>query len=139
MDSIALANMGRLQAFAGDWERGVVNARRAMDLNPHHPGWYHLPSFYNCYRLHEYEEALQIAKRINAPGAPLAASFRAATVGKLGRRAEAQSAIAALEKADPAMLQPERLRAAFAIPLWEEQLIDELIDGFLKAKALVET
>jgi serine/threonine protein kinase/tetratricopeptide (TPR) repeat protein len=136
VDSIALANMGRLQAFAGDWEQGVANARRAMDLNPHHPGWYHLPSFYNCYRLHEYEDALQIVKRINAPGAPLTAALLAATVGKLARRVEAQSAIEALTKADPALLQLERLRAALAIPLWDERLIDELIDGFLTAKAL---
>jgi serine/threonine protein kinase/tetratricopeptide (TPR) repeat protein len=136
VDSIALANMGRLQAFAGDWERGVANARRAMDLNPHHPGWYHLPSFYNSYRLEEYEEGLQIVKRINAPGAPLTAALLAATVGKLGRRVEAQAAIEALTKADPALLQPERLRAALAIPLWDQRLIDELIDGFSKAQAL---
>ncbi len=139
LSTSTLAGIARMRAFAGDWDEGVANARQAMDLNPHHPGWYRLPSFYNCYRQSAYEEALQIAKRINAPGAPLTAAFLAATLGKLGRRAEAQTALEALGKLDPALLQPERLRAAFAIPLWDERLIDDLMDGFLKAKVLVET
>ena len=29
-----------LITFTGDWERGRALVARAMELNPHHPGWY---------------------------------------------------------------------------------------------------
>ena len=31
-----------LITFAGDWDRGCALIDRAMELNPHHPGWYRL-------------------------------------------------------------------------------------------------
>ena len=31
-----------LITFAGDWDRGCALIERAMELNPHHPGWYRL-------------------------------------------------------------------------------------------------
>ena len=31
-----------LITFMGEWDRGTALIRRAMELNPHHPGWYRL-------------------------------------------------------------------------------------------------
>jgi eukaryotic-like serine/threonine-protein kinase len=40
-DGTTLAYMAIMIAFSGDWERGVALAQRAIELNRHHPGWYH--------------------------------------------------------------------------------------------------
>src|SRR5262249_17391565 len=40
--------------FAEDWERGCTLIRRAMELNPHHPGWYHVVFSLNEYRKANY-------------------------------------------------------------------------------------
>ena len=38
-----------LITFAGDWDRGCALIERAMELNPHHPGWYRLMFSFNEY------------------------------------------------------------------------------------------
>ncbi len=139
LSTTILASIGMLRAYAGDWDEGVANARRAMEINPHHPGWYYWPSFYNSYRQHAYEDAFQIAKRFNMPAFYWTPLCIAVTAGKLGRRADAQAALEALGKLDSALLHPERLRAAFAIWQWDVHLLDDLMDGFLKAKAVAES
>ena len=60
--------MGGMLACAGDWERGCAVAERAMQLNPHHPGWYWWVDFYNAYRQRDYRGALGFALKINLPG-----------------------------------------------------------------------
>ena len=35
-------------AYAGDWEYGLGMVERAMQLNPHHAGWYHYVVFMRC-------------------------------------------------------------------------------------------
>ena len=59
--------MAIMIAYSGDWERGVALEQRAVELNRHHPGWYHLVLFHHYYRKGEYEAALQTAKKINMP------------------------------------------------------------------------
>ncbi|MGA8765079.1 MAG: hypothetical protein WB562_19580 [Candidatus Sulfotelmatobacter sp.] len=49
-DGSTLAYMAIMIAFAGDWERGVALAQRAIDLNRHHPSWYHNIAFHYHYR-----------------------------------------------------------------------------------------
>ena len=44
MDGGTTAFMGVLMAYAGDWEHGCALAERAVQLNPHHPGWYRFGS-----------------------------------------------------------------------------------------------
>ena len=63
-----------LIAFTGDWERGCSLIRRAMELNPHHPGWYRLVLALNAYRTANYRDALNEATRANAPGVHLPGS-----------------------------------------------------------------
>ena len=40
-NSNAIAWMGFLPAHMGEHDRGYALVRRAMELNPQHPGWYH--------------------------------------------------------------------------------------------------
>ena len=45
--------------------RTVELTTTAMELNPHHPGWYRFTAFFNEYRQKHYAEALAIAQKIN--------------------------------------------------------------------------
>ncbi len=56
-----------LITFSGDWERGCALIRRAMDRNPHHPGWYRLILSINEYRKGSYREAAEEIVRANLP------------------------------------------------------------------------
>ncbi|MFI5185070.1 MAG: protein kinase, partial [Vicinamibacteria bacterium] len=53
--------------FTGDWEHGCTLIRRAMERNPHHPGWYRLILGFNEYRKESYREAVDEAVKANAP------------------------------------------------------------------------
>jgi tetratricopeptide (TPR) repeat protein len=66
-ESSIMAYLGTLYCFSGDWERGIPLTTRAMNLNPHHAGWYHFALFFNQYRQRHYAEALAIAQNINLP------------------------------------------------------------------------
>ena len=50
MDSSTAAILGTMIAYGGDWEYGLGLVERAMQLNPHHPGWYHYVAFTDAYR-----------------------------------------------------------------------------------------
>jgi TolB-like protein/Flp pilus assembly protein TadD len=134
--SSAAAYMALLLALAGDWDRGMFLIRRAIDLNPQHLNSIHLVVSLDHYRRGEYEDALAELKRANLPnfvGTPL---MWAAVSGQLGRIAEARTAFDALRRTHPAYVDPEKARAFWAGWAWEEDLIEQLLDGFLKAKAL---
>ena len=46
MDSSTAAILGMMIAYAGDWEYGLGVVKRAMQLNPHHPGLVSLRRIY---------------------------------------------------------------------------------------------
>jgi adenylate cyclase len=66
-DSNAMAMLGILMGYGGDWQRSVELTTTAMKLNPNHPGWYRFNIFFNEYRQGNYADALDIAQRINMP------------------------------------------------------------------------
>ena len=95
-DSNAMAMLGILMGYGGDWERSVELTTAAMKLNPHHPGWYRFNIFFNEYRQGNYVKALNIAQRINMPeywADPLAQALAHA---ELGNTAKAQAAARSL-------------------------------------------
>ena len=90
--------------------RGVDQVRRAessrlraaaRQLNPHHPGWYWLPSFFDAYRKSDYRAALDAALNINMPGFWRANLALAATYGQLGEREAARNALHTLLTVKP--------------------------------------
>jgi TolB-like protein len=66
-DSDAMAMIGILLCYGGSWDRGAELSRRAMALNPHHPGWYRFGIAFGQLRREEYAAALDTAQRINLP------------------------------------------------------------------------
>jgi TolB-like protein len=137
-DSTALAGIARLHAFVGDYEDAVANAHRAMELNAHHPEWYKIPLLFDACRRRAYDEALQIVKRLAAPHERLMTAFHIAILGNLQHREEAIGALDALAMHSPAWLDTQRVRGLFAFAISDQQLLADLVDGFVKAKILAD-
>jgi TolB-like protein/tRNA A-37 threonylcarbamoyl transferase component Bud32/tetratricopeptide (TPR) repeat protein len=130
MDGFTAAYLGFLIAYAGDWERGCALVERARGLNPHHPGWYWFPSFFDAYRKSDYRTALDIALKVNMPGF-WRTNFALATVyGQLGEREAACDAVRELLALRPDF--PVVAREELA-KWWDPELVEHLIDGLRKA------
>ncbi|MFY9530711.1 MAG: protein kinase [Candidatus Acidiferrales bacterium] len=130
MDGFTIAYLGFLTAYAGDWERGCALVEQARSLNPHHPGWYWFPSFFDAYRKSDYRGALEVAFKINMPGFWRTHLALAAAYGQLGEG----------EAAGDAGRELLALRPDFAVVAreelgkwWDPELVEHLIDGLRKA------
>ncbi len=132
-DSVTSAFMAVMIAYSGDWERGAALAQRTMDLNRHHPGWYHLVVFHHQYRKREYEAALQTAKKINMPEFHWPQLMAAAACGMLGRPEEAQPAIELLRRFNPAFLNLDTVREDIEKWLPDGEAMEQLLQGLQKA------
>jgi TolB-like protein len=132
-DGETWAFMAIMIAFSGDWERGIVLAQRAIDLNRHHPGWYHNVFFHHHYRKGEYEAALLDAKKINMPEFHWMHLMIAAACGMLGRHEEARTAIESLRKYNPTFLNLENVRED--IGMWDpdKDEVEKFLQGLQKA------
>jgi serine/threonine protein kinase len=130
MDGFTIAYLGFLTAYAGDWERGCALAEQARNLNPHHPGWYWFPSFFDAYRKRDYRGALEIALKVNMPGFWRTNVAFAAVYGQLGEVDAARKAVRELLalKPDFAVMAREELEK-----WWRPELVEQLIDGLRKA------
>ena len=128
-----LAEMGLMLVQIGEFERGANITRRAMDLNPHHAGWYHFTAFYHHYRNAEYETALQIAKKINMPEFHWTQLVTAAACGMLNRQEEARAAIESLRKHNPTFLDLKYFREDEEKWIPDKELVEQLLQGLRKA------
>jgi hypothetical protein len=113
-----------------DWERGCSLVLRATELNPNHAGWYWYTPFLNAYRKNDYRAALDFALKINMPGFPLACIALAAAHGQLGETGAAQRALRELLTLRPNYAS---LARAELCKIWDDQLVEHLIDGLRKA------
>jgi adenylate cyclase len=123
--------IGYFQAMQGDFDRGLALLDRAIAVCPCHPRWFH--SAYVLRRIleHDYEGALaETTKHLPFIGY-WDNVVQAATLGKLGRKDEAQPHVeAALEqKPDLTARARELIRRGLKI----DALIDDLIDGLRAA------
>jgi hypothetical protein len=130
MDGFTAAYLGFLIAYAGDWDRGCALVDRARHLNPHHPGWYWFPSFFDAYRKKDYRSALDFALKVNMPGFWRTNFALAVAYGQLGEREAARSAVRdllALKPDFPTIARDELGK------WWQPELVEHLIDGLHKA------
>jgi serine/threonine protein kinase/tetratricopeptide (TPR) repeat protein len=130
MDGFTAAYLGFQIAYAGDWKRGCALAERATRLNPHHPGWYWFPLFFDAYRQRDYERALEIVLKVNMPGFWRTQFALAVVCGQLGEHGAARNAVRELLtiKPDFVAVGREELRK-----LWDAELTEHLIEGLRKA------
>jgi TolB-like protein/Tfp pilus assembly protein PilF len=130
MDSSTAAVLGNMIAYAGDWEAGLRIVERAMQLNPHHAGWYHYVAFCDAYRRHDYRGALASALKVNMPAYHWPYVYLAAAYGQLG---EQQGASAALSQLG-ALVPNFGAVAREEFGKWlDPELTEHLLDGLRKA------
>jgi adenylate cyclase len=130
MDANALAFMGELLTYIGDWERGLALASRAKQINPNHPGWFWYADFFHAYRQGDYRGALNIVLKANLPGHWGMHAGIAAAAGQLGDHAAAAKAIRDLLKLRPDFCTTihNELKKWF-----DPELRENLVDGLRKA------
>lgn len=63
-----MAALGVRITYAEKRERGVALIKKAMTLNPAHPGWYWFRVSYDHYRNQDYQAAVEAARQIDMPG-----------------------------------------------------------------------
>lgn len=93
LDVSVKAYLGLLIACAGEWDRGCQIVEFAMQLNPNCPGYFYSARCWNDYRRGRYSEVLEGVARVNMPNYFHSHAIRAAALGQLGRREEAQKAL----------------------------------------------
>ncbi len=125
------ADYGSKAAVAGDWDEGLKLVRRAMTLNPAHPGWYYTPLVLDAYRRGAYDEALANAERMNMPEHYRVWVFFAMIYGQLGDRMQARAALENLARLDPDF----GLNARADMTKWgyAPDLADACLEGLRKA------
>jgi hypothetical protein len=130
MDASTTAFLGILIAYSGDWEDGLVLTERAMQLNPHHPGWYHFAAFHAAYHRRDYRGALAIALKINMPGYFFALTALAAVCGQLGEQDRARVVVRELRGLVPDI--SAIVRAEYG-KWFDAEVTEHLLDGLRKA------
>jgi TolB-like protein/Tfp pilus assembly protein PilF len=127
-DGALHAFIGMLIALAGDWDRGCAVVDAAIQLNPHHPGWYWLTSVFNSYRKRDYRASAGVALRINMPGYFWGPATSAAALGQLGEHS--QKALKEL-----LVIRPDFARTARQeFGKWfDEELAEHYVEGLRKA------
>lgn len=133
-----LAHGGLHLAGAGDYDRALELTKRAADLKPHHPGWYHLTTFCAYFAKGEYAEALREVKQISNSQIAVVPIAAAAAAGFLDRPADIRPAIDAIKANNPALLDPRAARDAWAMRLLDESLLDRIEEGFRRALQAIE-
>ena len=130
MDGNSIAFVGEMFVHIGDSERGLELVERAKRLNPHHPGWYWFPDFEHRYRQRDYEGALEMALKMNAPQHWAMHFAVAACCGQLGRQAMGADAVRCLLGLKPDFAAT--IREDFG-RWWEPEVVEHLVDGIVKA------
>lgn len=130
-DSNTLAILGLLIVHTGEFDRGAEIIRHAMEINPHHAGWYHYGPLWKHFHDGDYEKALSEANQVNMPELFWQYLAVASICGHLGRAREAKVAVRELLRVDPDFTTHGRQN----IENWHfaSGLLEPLLEGLRKA------
>lgn len=126
-----MADFGNRLALSGAWDEGLALVRKAMALNPGHPGWYYIPLLLDSYRRGKYQGALSFAERMGMPDFYRTWVMIAMTLGQMGDTERATQALARLNALKPdfaGKARDEMRRWGF-----RDDLIRISIEGLAKA------
>ena len=126
-----MADFGNKLVAMGAYDEGAALIRKAVALNPAHPGWYNIGLVLDAYRRHALDEALTAADRMNLPLHYRSWMFFSMIYGEMGEKAKAMAAVEELLK-----LQPDfALNVRSDMKKWgyRPELIEQCIDGLKKA------
>jgi hypothetical protein len=105
---------------------------RAIELNPHHQTWYHIPFFYEAYRQGQDEAVLAAALRINIPGFFWTHQMLAAVYAQRGMADEAAASVKTLRELYPGF-SIQTMADVHRVWNFEEDVIDRMAEGLHKA------
>jgi TolB-like protein/DNA-binding winged helix-turn-helix (wHTH) protein/tetratricopeptide (TPR) repeat protein len=96
-DPETLADVGHYLAFMGEFERGTELSRRAQQLNPLHPSWYHFSFARLHYHQEAYEKVISDVQKIGLPHFYWTHLLDGASKGQLGRPDASESLVRIFE------------------------------------------
>jgi TolB-like protein/tetratricopeptide (TPR) repeat protein len=99
-DPETLADVGHYYAFMGQFERGAELSRRAQQLNPLHPGWYHFSFARLQYSRKDYARTIADVEKIGLPHFYWTHLLTAAAKGQLAHP-DAAAALARIFQVKP--------------------------------------
>jgi len=100
-DTTILADLGQRYAMLARWDDAVPLLEESYATNPAQPGGYRIGLFLYHYAHGRYAEALEEARRVDAPQALYGHVAVAAAAAELGLVDEAADAVAAIRGLDP--------------------------------------
>ena len=130
MDGSVLAYLGLLMSRSGEMDRGCQMVKAAMRLNPHYPGWFYVAMFDKAYVEGKYAEALEALVHMNTPGYFHLHAARAAALGQLGQREEAQKSLKDLLALRPNFAAEAREEYA---KWYDPGEVERMVEGLRKA------
>jgi tetratricopeptide (TPR) repeat protein len=136
-DPMLLALYSVFLSYVGDFDRALPLIRKAIEISPVHPGWYYFPFFYSQYAKGDFEQALTTVEKMQLPNFWQAQLFRAVTLGQLGRRGEAQAALARTLELNPAFATDPR--SWYLRRNMSAKRVEQLMDGLRKAGLKIPT
>jgi TolB-like protein/Tfp pilus assembly protein PilF len=131
-DPETLADVGHYYAFMGQFERGVELSRRAQQLNPLHPGWYHFSFARLHYHEGKYQQTIADVEKVGLPHFYWTHMLTAAAKGELGLE-DANQALARIFEVKPNFSARVELRKWNAAPADLEHILDGLRKAGLRA------
>jgi len=123
--------IGFFLSLHGEWEKGKQLLDKAMKQNVGYPAWYYGATSVYYYRLNEFEIAYEEALKYDVPAIFWGPMLRAATLGQLSRRLDAEKQIADLK-----ILKPDfesKARDLISRYVKEDELVEKIIIGLEKA------
>jgi tetratricopeptide (TPR) repeat protein len=123
--------IGFFLALYGEWEKGKDLLDRAMKQNIGFPSWYYGATTLYLYRLNEFEKAYEESLKYDVSALFWGPMLRAATLGQLGRRSDAEMQISDLKSLKPDF--ESKARYLIRRYVKEDELVDKIIDGLVKA------
>jgi TolB-like protein/DNA-binding winged helix-turn-helix (wHTH) protein/tetratricopeptide (TPR) repeat protein len=127
-DPETLADVGHYLAFMGEFERGTELSRRAQQLNPLHPGWYHFSFARLHYHQDAYEKVISDVQKVGLPHFYWTHLLDGASKGQLGRP-DASESLARIFEIKPNFSARVELQKWNAAP----KDLEHILEGLRKA------
>lgn len=126
-----LGALGFHLSLYGDWERGKEILDSVMQKNLEYPRYFHGATTLYYYRDKDYEKALKEANNYQVPGFFWGPMLRAAVLGQLSRKTEAQKELEQIKRIKPDF--ENKTRYLISRYVKEDTLVEQLIEGLQKA------
>jgi len=126
-----LDGLAYVMTLAGQWQRGTRLIRKVMRLNPFYRPVVHYALWVDCLRQEDYDRAYLEIMSLKRPAVfwyPLA---KAATLGLLGRTAEAEKFVKKLLESKPDF--PRKGRTLIEHYIKFDEIAERVVDGLGKA------